>query len=387
MTVNGYCDDRFERVRDAFERNFSEHGERGASVAITVDGRLVVDLWGGEADAKGRPWQTDTIVNVYSTTKGLAATAAHMLVDRGLLDVDDPVTKYWPSFGKDMPVRYLLTHQAGLPVIDADVRPGGVTDWDYMCKLLEGQQPVWEPGTAHGYHAVTYGWLVGEVVRRISGRSLGTFIREEITRPLGADFLLGVPESEDARVATLLRPTPTLPQVESEEGQQQSAPPAMAALMSPDSLAARALGLASPPSAPRANSREWRAAEIPGANGHANARALARVYGELSCDGGGLMSAETVRRAATEHASGPDKVLLMPSRRALGFMKPVAEQGDRRPEHCFGHGGAGGSMGFADPVARMGFGYAMNQMWGGGLMTPDPRAQSLVKAAYECLAS
>jgi CubicO group peptidase (beta-lactamase class C family) len=399
--VHGTVAPGFEPVRDAFVRNFTEHGEVGASVAVVVDGEPVVDLWGGSTDRDGsQPWQADTLVNVYSSTKGLTALCANILADRGLLDLDAPVTEVWPEFGqagKDrMPVRYLLTHEAGLPVVDESQLPQhSVLDWEHMVGVLERSDPVWEPGSTQGYHAVTFGWLVGEVVRRVLGTdTFADALRQLVTEPLGVDFHVGLPDSEHHRVARLVRdPAPLgasgggsagAGTATSEELQRL-----IAAFTSPDSLAMRSLGLASAPYAPSNNSPEWRRAQVPAANGHSNARALARVYGALArggeIDGVRLLSPEGVARAGREQVAGPDAVLVMPTRRSLGFMLPVPGTPDHRGPNSFGHAGAGGSLGYADPDRALGFGYAMNRMWPGGFMDPDPRSQSLIASVHRCL--
>ena len=374
IEIHGHYDERYAAVREAFARNFADEPEVGASVAVSIGGQLAIDLWAGAADReRTRSWGRDTIVNVFSTTKGLAALAAHMLADRRQLDVDAPVTRYWPEFGQAgkerLPVRYLLTHQAGLTALDGDLPQEIWLDWDAVCAQLARQQPRWIPGTRHGYHTITFGHLVGEVVRRVDGRTVGAFVRDEIARPLGVDFFIGTPASEDHRVADILPDTRT-----------------------PSPAGA----IASAVSAVDWNERARRAAEIPAANGHGNARALATIYGALACGGEAngvrLLSERAVRLAATEVAAGMDETLKAPTHRTLGFMLPFAEFNDVRPAGSFGHAGAGGSQGFADPARRLGFGYAMNQMLSpqpgetrpptGGM---DPRGQRLLAALYAAL--
>lgn len=372
LEIHGSCDERFGAVRDAFAANFDDHGEVGASVAVTIDGRSVIDLWAGHADDdRTRPWERETIVNIWSSTKGFVTLAAHILADRGELDFDLPVTRYWPEFGQagkeTLPVRYLLTHQAGLNRIEAELPPAAAFDWDAQVHALEQQPPLWTPGTRHGYHTGTFGHLVGEVIRRVSGRSVGTFIREAISDPLGIDFLLGFGPEQDHRVAEMLDPK-----------------------VEPDPDA--------PVQIPRgvANTRGWRQAEIPAGNGHSNARALAKFYGALALggeiDGVRLLSAQQVARSAQLVASGHDETLGVATHRTLGFMRPFPELGDVRPASSFGHAGAGGSQGFADPDRALGFGYAMNQMYTprpGDVALPsggmDPRGQRLVAALYDSL--
>ncbi len=372
ITVHGDCDPRFGNVRDAFAANWSDHGEVGASLCVIVGGETVVDLWGGHADAaRSRTWDRDTIANVYSTTKGIAALAALMLVDRGQLDVERPVLEYWPEFGKpEVLVRHLLTHEAGLSGIDEALPDGAVLDWEHMVGTLERQAPSWTPGEQMGYHAITYGWLVGEVIRRIDGRTCGAFVRDEIATPLGVDLFIGLPESEDARTADLL-PAPGAGPI---------------GVGAQDTLAAKALGLAAPRLAGSVNSRAWRAAELPAANGHGNARALATLYAVLSQGGGELASANTIAScAASEYAARDDLVLGFFVRRSLGFILSTAggryEWGPNA--RSFGHSGAGGSLAFADPDAQIGFGYVMNQMSAG--LGADPRWRPMIDAVYASL--
>ena len=385
--IEGTCDPRFERVREAFERNFADSGEVGASVAVAVHGEVLVDLWAGHVDReRAKAWERDTVVLVYSTTKGVVALAAHMLADRGLLDFETPVADAWPEFaqaGKEtLPLRLLMTHQAGLPVIDEELPVGAELEWDVMAGALARQAPVWPPGEQQGYHTATFGWLVGEVIRRVSGRSVGTFIREEIAGPLGVDFLLGFGPEQDERVADMLR-------ARLDPTQAPSSSLQAAAMMDPTSLAARSFNLAPPGPNKGPNSRAFRGSEQPAANGHTNARALATIYGALGAGGawGGhrLLSAEGIRRASTALTSGTDVILQVPMRRSLGFMMPVPGSGDARGENSFGHAGMGGSIGFADPDAGIGFGYAMNQMWASTLDGDDPRSARLARAVYASL--
>ena len=384
IEVKGQCDSRFSAVQKAFEENFASLGEVGASVAVYLDGKPVVDLWGGYADAaRSRPWERDTIVNVYSATKGMTVICAHRLVDQGKLDMDAPVARYWPEFAQagkgDMPVRYLLSHRAGLPAVKAPLPPEALFDWDAMTHALAAQEPWWAPGTQHGYHALTFGWLVGEVVRRISGRSLGTYFREEIAEPLGADFHIGFDAVHDARTADMIAAPPPPP------GETDLLQELMT--KNPESMIARAL--TNPPWKPGVtdNTREWRGAEIPGANGHTNARALARIYGALALggelDGVRILSLEAIERAIVEQSNGQDAVLGMVSRFGLGFSLNSETFPMGPNPHSFGHPGAGGSLGFADLDARIGFGYAMNQMRTEA--GEDRRYERLTDALYSSL--
>jgi CubicO group peptidase (beta-lactamase class C family) len=386
ISIEGTCAPRFAAVRDAFAANFAAGREVGASFAATLDGAVIVDLWGGHADdARTREWTRDTIVNVFSTTKAMTALCVHLLVDRGALDVDAPVARYWPEFAqknKDrIPVRWLLGHRSGLAAIRETLPNEALYDWNAMCAALAAEEPWWRPGEGHGYHALTIGWLVGELVRRISGRSLGTYYRQEVAEPLGIDFHIGLPESEHARVAEM-------------SGIPLEVPPdggvklAEIILSNPEGLSARAF--MNPPSlALGVNHREWRTAEIPGANGHGNARALARVYGALSrggeVDGVHVLSPAGIARCHQEQSSGPDQVLQITTRFGLGFMLSQKEREARFGPNprAFGHPGAGGSVGFADPDTKIGFGYVMNRM--GPHILLDPRAVELIEATYRSI--
>jgi CubicO group peptidase (beta-lactamase class C family) len=384
--ILGECDPRFAEVRDGFAANFAAGKEIGASVCVTVDGKPVVDLWAGHADkARTRPWHKNTIVNVYSTTKGLGALCANLLADRGKLDLDAPVAKYWPEFAQagkaTLPVRYCLTHQAGLPAVRKPLAADDIYDWNKMCAELAAQEPWWKPGTAHGYHAMTYGWLVGEIVRRVDGRSIGRFFREEIVHPLALDAFIGCGPELDARIAEL---TPSPP-----------APPGgrdLLAEMMADKNSLAGKTFANPAMPPGAvNSRAWRAAEICSANGHTNARSLARFYAAAGAFTRGepfagvrLVSKEGMERARTEQAAGIDKVLQLSNRIALGFMLPSPMRRFSDNQKAFGHGGAGGSLGFCDPENRVSFGYAMNQMQAGG-PGGDPRWWPMIQAMYDAI--
>jgi len=353
--VEGDCDARFAAVRGAFAAGFTDGLEVGASVAVEVDGQRVVDLWGGWADAAhDRPWARDTIACVFSCTKGLAAIALLHLVDTGRVDLDAPVALYWPEFaaeGKDtLRVRWLLTHEAGLSAISRGMPFGSLSDWDAMVDALAAQAPAWEPGRGHGYHGVTFGHLVGEVVRRVDGRTIGRYLADEITGPLGATCFLGLPESQDARTAEMsIELDPAARTFFSHWG--------------PDDLGPKSFG--NPPDCnviDHTNSRAFRAAEIPAANAHADARALARVYGALGV--GDLLSPDLVEEAGRTHVEGDDLVMGLPTRFGLGFeiTMPEAEFSFGPGARTFGHNGSGGSLGFLDPDTGVSFGYVMNRM-------------------------
>ncbi len=383
--VYGDCDPKFSRVKEVFEDHFETGKELGAAIAVTIDGRPVIDLWGGYADLQRlRAWERDTLVNVYSTTKGATAVCAHRLVDQGLLDLDEKVSRYWPEFGQkgkeEIPVRLLLCHRAGLPAIGKPLPPEAIFDWNIMIRAIEEQEPYWKPGTRHGYHARTYGWLVGEVIRRIAGKSVGAYFRDEIAGPLGLDFHIGLEDSQHGRVAFIKLAPPPPP----------DANPNLMKVMQthPESLTAKAF--LNPPThliGNVANTPEWRRAELPSSNGHATARSIARLYGALAArgtlDGIKVLSPQSVERARTQHSRGPDEVLITETRFGLGFMMPVPGAAMGPNDKAFGHPGLGGSLGFADPEAGVGFGYVMNLS--GSAILIDPRPAALTKALYHCL--
>jgi CubicO group peptidase (beta-lactamase class C family) len=382
--VSGQVEPGYEGVRDAFAHNFDVGREVGAALCLHVAGRKVVDIWGGSFDQEdSRPYDQDTLQLVYSTTKGATAACANLLAQRGELDLNAPVAKYWPEFAQagkeDIPVLYLLTHQAGLPVIDRTLTAEEVQAWDPMIAALAEQSPIWEPGTAHGYHAVTYGYLVGEVVRRVTGRSLGTFFAEEIAQPLGLEFWIGLPEEQEHRVS------PMIGGVMAQAGTGEGMPSDFSS-----SLVARALnagGAFGDPAFP--NTREWHAAEIPAANGITNASSLSRMYAGLTGTVKGGPSEPILTRAQVDEARtvrtfGADQVFLslgFPMEQHIGqgfwVSSPFATFGG---EGSFGHTGAGGSFGFADPENQLALGYVMNNMSLG--MLGDPRARRIIKSCY-----
>lgn len=387
MSIFGESDPRFGEVRSEFVRNFVERGEVGASVCVIVEGRAVVDLWGGIADRHtNAPWERDTIGVVWSCTKGAVALCAAILMARGLLDLDTPVTEYWPEFGqagKDhIPVRWLLTHQAGLPAIREPLPPGGLLDWDRVVSTLAAEAPFWEPGTRQGYHALTFGHLVGEVVRRVAGKPLADFFRDEVAGPRGLDFHLGLPESEEGRVAPNIRADP-VPAGE--------VPWRFVTRMSEDPTSIQALIIRNTGLRPgEQDSRGAHAAVLPSAGGITNARALAGMYAAVAQ--GELIDADTRTLLGTvQSASAVDATLLVGMRWGLGFAKsadnragpPGAQDSMILSESAFGHPGMGGSLGFVDPPLRLAFGYTMNKQGRGVLL--NPRGQSLVDAVYRSL--
>jgi CubicO group peptidase (beta-lactamase class C family) len=381
VLIEGTCDPRFERVKEAFAATFASPYECGAAMAVVIDGKPVVDLWAGHADkARTMPWGRDTLVNLFSTTKGLLAICAHRLIDQGLLDLDTPVAAYWPEFaraGKDhIRVRQLLNHCAGLAALRKPIPDEAMYDWSAMTSALAAEEPWWTPGTRHGYHAITIGFLVGEVIRRITGKSVGQYLHDEIAGPLGLDCHIGLREQDDARCGQMIQsPAPPKDQVNIFQYAQEHR----------ESVTARAFF--NPPGAMKlsaVNSRAWRGAEIPAANGHGTARGLARLYGALACggvcDGVRVLTPEAIARCHTEESNGLDAVLMIPTRFSTGFMLSQPHDPMGPNPRTFGHPGAGGSIGFADPDARVGFGYTMNKM--GPYILMDPRPRAMVDALY-----
>jgi len=377
VPVHGHCDPRFENVRRVFTQRFEAGKEVGAAISFTLNGESVVDLWGGfvarkDAADGDREWERDTIVNTYSTTKGMTAICAHRLVEQGLLDLDAPVVQYWPEFGAagkdEIPVRWLLSHQSGLPAIRKPLPVEALFDWTTMCAALALQEPWWKPGSQHGYHPVTYGFLVGEVIRRVAGRSVGQMFREDVAEPLEADFHIGLDAADEERVSNLIGGIAP-PRPKSGEPAPKIKGPMgdfLRDMTDPNTMTGAAFN--NPRMSPSTvNSHEWRAAEIPAANGHGTARALARIYGALArggeIDGVRILDPASIDRARTEQASGPDATLgQMPMRYGLGFMLRSDFMQLSPSPNAFGHPGAGGSIGMADPDAKVGFGFTLNKM-------------------------
>lgn len=376
LPVDGFVARGFESVRDAFVANLEHHDDVGAACAVYRDGAPVVDLWAGFADLRGgRPWEENTITLVFSATKGITATCVNLLVERGAIAVDAPIAAYWPEFaarGKErIPIRWALCHKAGLAAVDAELTLEDVLAWRPVVDAIAAQTPNWEPGTAHGYHARTFGWILGEVVRRVTGRSLGRFFAEEIARPLGIDFWIGLPPEQLGRCARIIPP---------------EALPSLADLFGPSSLTARVMH---GPSGlffydDMWNRPEVLAAEMPSSNGVGDARALARLYAALvgEVDGIRMLAPDTVAAACVVEAEGPDRVISFPSCFGLGFaLQPMVAPG--AGPRAFGHPGAGGSLGFGDPAARLGFGYVTTRMKFDP--TGDERTKGLVAAVYRSL--
>jgi len=379
--VEGYCDPKFAPVREAFETNYRVEEEVGSCAAVVVDGVPVLDLWGGFKDkACTKPWERDTLVCMMSVTKGVAAITFSILLDRGLVELDAPIAKYWPEFGQagkeKIPVRYALDHRAGLPIITEKLPRGSIFDWGAIIGALERQKPLWEPGTKSGYHVHNQGFLLGEIVRRVTGKTLATLYLEEIGRPLGLDFYIGgLSKADQARCAEI---------IPSYEGTLLSA-----MKDAPKSMLAQAWNeWPEGEQAPVINSPAWREAEISSGNGHGVARAIARLYGAMArggeVDGIRVLSEAAVNQMTTEQHSMVEVMMGRTYHQALGLLlnsPPIVWMGPN--PKAFGHHGVGGSLGMADRDTKLGFCYAVNK-WHA---RPDngPRARRLIEALYKCL--
>ncbi|MET4662265.1 CubicO group peptidase (beta-lactamase class C family) [Streptomyces sp. PvP037] len=384
MDVHGTVAGGFEPVGEAFARNFGTLGDRGAAVAVYRDGRRVVDLWAGVKDVDGpEPWRRDTAQVVRSATKGVAAAVLLVLHQRGELDLDAPVGHYWPGFkahGKErLLVRHVLNHRAGLPVLDDPLTPAEAADPPRAAEAVAAQAPAWEPGTDHGYHALTYGWLVDELVRRVTGRGCGEWIASEIAAPLGLDLWVGLPDEQAHRVGTVGRIEGPEPSGVLRARPKRSVTDAYA---DPASLTRRTFAAITP--FPDHNDPAFRAAALPAANGIATADGLARFYASLigRVDGVRLLEAATVEAARAEESAGPDRVLVVGTRFGLGYMLHGSASPFLAPG-SFGHPGRGGSLGFADPESGIAFGYVTNGFR--RTVTADPRAQALIRAVRAAL--
>lgn len=381
MQIQGYFDLRFEAVRDCFEELFEQTGQRGAAVCVMIGGETVVDLWAGSADNTGEQvWQSDTLVNLFSCTKTLTAVAAMQLVEEGKLQLDAPVARLWPEFAtngkQDITLRHLLSHRAGLPAIRQPLPADALYDWGTMTAALAAEQPWWTPGEGHGYAAITYGWLLGELICRADGREPGEAIVARIARPLNLDLHIGLDAAEDHRVAYLTRQKNNF-------GDAASQRLLKAMMGDPQSLTGRAF--TNPPSVMNsANKPEWRRMTQPAANGHGNARSLAGFYqGLLS---GELLDPMSLTEMTREHSLGEDRTLLARTRFALGCwldQPVVANATFGMGPGAFGHPGAGGCIGFADPQRELAFGFVTNTL--GPYVLMDPRAQRLARVASACL--
>lgn len=405
--VHGRCDPRFAPLADAFRENFASRGELGAAVAVVLEGRLAVDLWGGWADqARTRPWRADTLVDGFSVGKGLAALCALRLAERGELDLDAPVARLWPEFGaagkEAVSARMVLSHRAGLPAIRRPLPAEAMLDWGRMTAALAAQEPWWEPDGAHGYHVNSFGFLVGEVVRRASGLGIAEYLEREIAAPLGAEFRFGLSRRDQARAAEFVFAAETVEPTDADRER---------ALSDPGRRLLLERAYWNPPGISgtegTVNTPAWRAAVIPSANGHGTARGVARIYaatigsvvgdegravagepaggsrpGAGGSRRGPLLGADALAEAIAEASSGTDAVLGRPSRFGLGFQLTEPDRPLGPGPRAFGHFGAGGSLGFADPDASLGFAYLMNR---GGPRWRSPRNAALLGALYDSL--
>nr|WP_314570594.1 serine hydrolase domain-containing protein [uncultured Pseudomonas sp.] len=381
MQIQGHFELQFEAVREAFAALFDNPQERGAALCIQIGGETVVDLWAGTADKDGaQAWHSDTILNLFSCTKTFTAVTALQLVAEGKLALDVPVAQYWPEFAaagkQSITLRHLLSHQAGLPALRDLLPPEALYDWPRMTAALAAETPWWSPGTGHGYAAITYGWLVGELLRRADHRGPGESIMARVARPLGLDFHVGLPDEEFHRVAHIARGKGNV-------GDEAAQRLLQVTMREPEAMATRAF--TNPPSVlTSTNKPEWRRMEQPAANGHGNARSLAGFYAGLL--DGSLLEPELLAELTREHSLGMDKTLMTPTRFGLGCMldqPKVANATFGLGAGAFGHPGAGGSVGFADPEHDVALGFAVNTL--GPYVLMDPRAQHLVRVLRACL--
>lgn len=379
--IHGHCSSQFENVKKVFAELYEDFPELGSSFSVYHQGELKVNLWAGVVEeGDSTPWQENTLVNVFSTGKGVAALCVQKAVDLGLIDLQKPVSYYWPEYGnsgkKDTLVAWFLNHKAGQPALKTALEDEAIYDWDFMVKTLAGEEPWWKPGTEHGYHMMTYGWLVGEVFRRACDMSINEFLQQEIAGPLGVEMAFGLSDEQIQRVSDVVV-TKTMP----DPGRISLFEKVMA---DPTSMTARSL--MNPMSIMSgANSEQWRKAHLPAANLHATAGALATLYGKVACDEG-VISAQAQQRCYEEQSVGEDNILFTRSRFGPGFMlqQPGSIEAEFGPgARAFGHVGSGGSMAFADPDQELGFAYTMNQM--GPYVLVDPRPRRLIDAIYESI--
>ncbi|MFX1358593.1 MAG: serine hydrolase domain-containing protein [Promethearchaeota archaeon] len=378
MKIHGYCDDRFEKVKETFAKNFQLGLEVGASFAVMLEGKMVVDLWSGFTDAaQTQPWQEDTIVNVFSTTKVMTALCVHILVDKGLIDLDAPVANYWPEFAqagkKELPVRYLLSHTAGLPGFDKEINIDVLYDWNQIVDLLASQKPWWKPGSRSGYHSITFGYLLGEIIRRVTGKSVGTFFMEEVAQPLNIDFHIGLSEEDQSRVAEIIPPDDSVSKFKMFLF-KLFFKTTFKVMFNPVLLNKDF------------NSPNWRAAEIPASNGHGNARSIAKVGAVIACggqlDNKRILSFPTIENAIKEQIHGRDIVIFrQPKSWGLGFglSHDIYLQGPR----SFYWSGLGGSYCIMDLEKKLSISYAMNKM----RLFDEPRGESLAQAVWDVINS
>lgn len=386
IAIEGFCDPHFNRLKNAFEQNFAGHNstppELGAAVAVFAGGKPVASLWAGYADsAKSKPWKEDSAVCVFSCTKAIVALCAHILVDRNQLDYDKPVSQYWPEFAQQeksaITVRQLMSHQAGLSAIKKPLQPGKVFDWQTVTEALAGQHPLWKPGTAHGYHTLAFGHLVGELVQRVSGKSLNQFFQDEITDPLNNRFLMGFDATKTDNIADLAMPSESSSMFDICQQALAADPADFTNFAEPQML-----------TPPIVNSSTWRGAIMPGAGGHTSAKSLATIYASIISDkplqGRQLITKQRIAEMTEVQSLGMDKTLAMNTCWGLGMQLPGAdiEFEAGRSKTAFGHNGMWGSAGFADPEADISFAYVMNQC---NESAGDFRVKSLIHAVYDCI--
>jgi len=375
MEIHGECDPQFSKVKETFEKLYQEDREIGSCFAVYKDGNPLVELWGGFQDKdKTKPWQKDNLVTVYSTTKGVAAFCIALAMEKGLLKYEEKVSTYWPEFAsngkEDITVGMLMSHQAG--ICSPETR--NVDDYynqNLMAEKLAGMTPIWEPGTASGYHSMTFGWLTSELILRVTGKSLGTFFREEVGDQHEIDFFIGLPESEDHRVAELV----PFEIVRNENSEQQKIELTEAQKSQRNSAGTLDIQ----------NTKAWRQAEIPSANGQGNAGGLAKFYSLIVPEDNSikLLKDDTVNQMTTMQIEGRDLVLAVQVRWGVGFILNKHKVIYGPIEGAFGHSGYGGSCAFGDPENKIGVSYVMNRMLDN--FNADGRSIELINATYECL--
>lgn len=371
LNIQGNTDPHFAKLKDALAANFADGLEHGVAVAVMVDGKLVVDLWAGHADkAKTKPWQRDTIANVWSSTKGVVAAAVAMLVEQGKLHYDKPITDVWPEFaaqGKEhITLDQTMSHTSGVNGLNTPLTTEQLYQWSPYVEALAAAKPNWQPGTDCAYHALSYGHLAGEPIRRVTGMSVGQYITEYIAKPLRVEFFVGLPDAQDHRVAEMIEGAGASGWVD-----EVLASPYPQACMNPTPVA----------TAP--NERAWRAAEIPGGNGHCDARSLATIYGDIAGAKSKLLSVQRRDEAVRPRFRGLDRSFNLQTAYGAGFRIEDEMYGKRASQKTFGHSGWGGTTAFGDPAARLGFAYVTNNML--GFDTLDPRRERLIEAVYDAL--
>ena len=383
----GYCHEDFSEVQRIFNHNFDKYKEIGSSLCVIVDGEIVVDIWAGHKNKnKTDEWSKDTLSTAFSSTKAALALCAHMLIERGQLNLKEKVTKYWPEYGKngkeETTVEMILNHSAGIPAFKTKVKEGGFLDWGYMVQLLENETPFWEPGKETGYHMMTTGWLIGELINRVSGKSLGDFFNNELAKPYGLDYWIGLPETEDDRVAEIIPFVPS----------PNDKPSDFATVFRNDQKSMQRLSLTNTGGYDY-NTKETYRAQLGAIGGITDARSLAKLLTPLAVNRGGLLSQETIEKLSKPNIRSPiDSMLLFPTNFSNGFMLNMDNRNTFKGEggsfligpKAFGHVGYGGSSAtFADPEFKISFGYLTNKL--GGEYLINERAQSLINATYKAL--